>query len=62
VVLDGTSFKSIEVRPIGFLSIWFPSAFVGYTLFYIKLTVYENEKIKRHQVGSLQGSGIQLFH
>jgi len=60
VVLSGTSLESIEFRPIG-LSNPVPSAFIESASFYIKTTVYENDKINRHQIVSLPGSGTAVF-
>jgi len=56
MVLDGTSLKSFEVRPIGSYQSGFPSAFIESASFYIKLTVYENERINLHHCLSLPGS------
>ncbi|MEO8532531.1 MAG: hypothetical protein ABI441_02220 [Flavobacterium sp.] len=61
MVLDGTSFKSIEFRPIGVIPVWFPPAFIEPASFYIKTTVYENEQINRHQIISFQGNDKRLF-
>jgi len=61
LVLDGTSLKSIGVRPIGFVPIWVPTAFVEYTSFYIKSTVYENEKTKLYHLPIPPGGIPWLF-
>jgi len=62
MVLDGTTGKSFEVRPIGFSPIWFSICFIEPASFYIKINVYENEQINRHQnVLLLNRSGTKSF-
>jgi hypothetical protein len=49
--------KALSFALLVFLPIWFLFAFIEPASFYIKTTVYENEKIKRHQNDSPPGSG-----
>ena len=53
--------KALKFALLVFLPIWFPSAFVERASFYIKINVYENEQINRHQLESLQGSGTTFI-
>jgi len=62
MVLDGTTAKSFEVRPIGFPPIWFSLCFLWVFIVLHKTNVYENEQINRHQTVLLcKRSGTKSF-